>query len=438
MKKSSSNAGTARARVAGLPRQLLASVVLVVLLGAGAVLLLGVPGGNGGRDGNGGWNASYRALAQRVAGAVGTALAPYREAARGVAADPRVAEALRAAERARLAALAATLTPQLDGALALRLLPPDVREAALDASPPLTYASISLLRRARETGKAPRIEAHLAGTDDEHVVVIEPVAPDGGALLGFVHLSLDVDVVRDALRDTPAPGAYAEIRQGGKVRLASSGNAPAPDAPSLKVEVPGTAFTVRLAAPGAAAPQPGGGGSPAALVAAALVALALVAGAIAWRRRGATAAAAPDDRAVVYAGAIKAILEGAHPGLEQLLPRARAAGAARTDFELEQLPRASGEDVTTFDTAPLADEDPTIPRPASAAPDAEGIIVSESVEAEPVPASVFRSYDIRGIVGETLTEDGVYQIGRALGAEAEARGQRTVVVARDGRHSSEP
>ena len=47
-------------------------------------------------------------------------------------------------------------------------------------------------------------------------------------------------------------------------------------------------------------------------------------------------------------------------------------------------------------------------------------------------------YDIRGIVDETLTEDGVYQIGRALGAEADARGQKTIVVARDGRHSSEP
>ncbi|MBX9607090.1 MAG: phosphomannomutase/phosphoglucomutase [Gammaproteobacteria bacterium] len=54
-----------------------------------------------------------------------------------------------------------------------------------------------------------------------------------------------------------------------------------------------------------------------------------------------------------------------------------------------------------------------------------------------VDGSIFRAYDIRGVVGAGLTEDSVYQIGRALGAEAEARGQRTVVVARDGRHSSE-
>lgn len=49
--------------------------------------------------------------------------------------------------------------------------------------------------------------------------------------------------------------------------------------------------------------------------------------------------------------------------------------------------------------------------------------------------SIFRSYDIRGIVGSTLTPDIATQIGQAIGSEAEARGQSTVVVARDGRLS---
>ncbi|MAM58160.1 MAG: phosphomannomutase/phosphoglucomutase [Salinicola sp.] len=52
-----------------------------------------------------------------------------------------------------------------------------------------------------------------------------------------------------------------------------------------------------------------------------------------------------------------------------------------------------------------------------------------------VPASIFRAYDIRGIVDETLTEETVEWIGRAVGSEAAARGQQTVIVARDGRHS---
>jgi phosphomannomutase/phosphoglucomutase len=52
-----------------------------------------------------------------------------------------------------------------------------------------------------------------------------------------------------------------------------------------------------------------------------------------------------------------------------------------------------------------------------------------------VPASIFRAYDIRGIVDETLTETTVEVIGRAIGSEAAARGESTVVVARDGRLS---
>ena len=51
------------------------------------------------------------------------------------------------------------------------------------------------------------------------------------------------------------------------------------------------------------------------------------------------------------------------------------------------------------------------------------------------PASIFKAYDIRGIVGETLTPEVVRHIGRAIGSAAAARGQQAVAVARDGRLS---
>ena len=50
-------------------------------------------------------------------------------------------------------------------------------------------------------------------------------------------------------------------------------------------------------------------------------------------------------------------------------------------------------------------------------------------------ASIFKAYDIRGIVNKTLTEDAVYLIGMALGSEAHAQGETKMVVARDGRNS---
>ena len=54
--------------------------------------------------------------------------------------------------------------------------------------------------------------------------------------------------------------------------------------------------------------------------------------------------------------------------------------------------------------------------------------------AHPDP-SIFKAYDIRGIVDKTLTEDAVRAIGAAFGTEALARGQREVAVGRDGRLS---
>ena len=52
-----------------------------------------------------------------------------------------------------------------------------------------------------------------------------------------------------------------------------------------------------------------------------------------------------------------------------------------------------------------------------------------------IDSSIFRAYDIRGIVNESLTEAVVEQIGKAVGSESQARGVKTIVVGRDGRLS---
>ena len=49
--------------------------------------------------------------------------------------------------------------------------------------------------------------------------------------------------------------------------------------------------------------------------------------------------------------------------------------------------------------------------------------------------SIFRAYDIRGIVDEGLTEETVEQVGRAVGSESQKRGADSIVVGRDGRLS---
>jgi phosphomannomutase/phosphoglucomutase len=52
-----------------------------------------------------------------------------------------------------------------------------------------------------------------------------------------------------------------------------------------------------------------------------------------------------------------------------------------------------------------------------------------------IPKEIFKAYDIRGIVGKTLTSEIVEAIGHAIGSEAKARKQTTIAIGRDGRLS---
>lgn len=411
----------------------------VVGLGAGAVVLVLLVvlalsmGGGGGGTSQEAVVAAYEGLANELADGIAARLDPYEAALDRLAADAEVRAALQAGELATLEALAAARTPDLAHVLRLRVLPASTRDPDTAASPPLSFASISMIRSARDSGEDPPAEVHLANNDNEHLVIIRRVTDAGGdRLLGFLHLSLDPDVVREALTAQAAPNAFAEIRQGPSVSIASSGVTPGAEAARVAVNVDGTRLAVVFSAPGLAAGEAGGAGALGPLTLGALALVVLLGIAVVFLRRGpGVRVGTPSSDTVIFQGAIKAILDGAHPGLEQLLPGYAGAGGMDLDAIAE---RAEGDDVTQI-KMPGKGEDPTLPRE----PDGAGIeVVEEAAEAgAEVPASIFREYDIRGIVGETLTEEGVYQIGRALGAEAAARGQGTVVVARDGRHSSE-
>lgn len=71
--------------------------------------------------------------------------------------------------------------------------------------------------------------------------------------------------------------------------------------------------------------------------------------------------------------------------------------------------------------------------------------VEDSIEQEldfneeddgPDVAGIFRAYDIRGVVGQTLNEEIAYRIGQAIGSEADSQGETKIVVGADGRLSS--
>ena len=86
----------------------------------------------------------------------------------------------------------------------------------------------------------------------------------------------------------------------------------------------------------------------------------------------------------------------------------------------------------------LVDEEESEHPEASAAQDeaSAGEGQAEEEIAFKLPAaSIFRAYDIRGVVGKTLDAEVATSIGLAIGSEARARGLTRICVARDGRLS---
>ncbi|KTD20318.1 phosphomannomutase/phosphoglucomutase [Legionella londiniensis] len=68
---------------------------------------------------------------------------------------------------------------------------------------------------------------------------------------------------------------------------------------------------------------------------------------------------------------------------------------------------------------------------------AQGEVNLQLYQYKPVTKSVFRAYDIRGVIGEQLDENSFYSIGKAISCRLAGINQSSIFLARDGRLSSE-
>lgn len=139
---------------------------------------------------------------------------------------------------------------------------------------------------------------------------------------------------------------------------------------------------------------------------------------------------------VTYEGAVRAIVEGRHPGLFKLLVRAPGIPTrekALTGSEVTIRPR--GADVTRVlasreeDAALLSLEEQL------EAPQQQPVEMPAAEGETSVLENVFREYDIRGLAEEELPDDAVKRIGRALGMRILREGRKEILIGRDARSS---
>jgi len=367
-----------------------------------------------------------------------------------VAASPDVEAVLRDDLPLARQNLAAQLDAAMPHLLRLRILPRGSAQVALDEVPPLSYAGLDMIRRA-ESGERTLPEAIRVDGRPLPVINIARRIKDTEAVaetvLGSVFLTFDATILGEALRrlDVAATGVSIEQRVGDSnwVPIVALGHSEA-EMLQAGFDLADSSWRLTYRAQPSSLPPP-----PLSMLhllpGLLLILLGGLGGLLLGYGRFAKSLRS-DIAALVDAGsALIAGREGFGAGHFELEPIAYAAQALRQAAASHQ-----HQDPANASTALAAPSPATAAK--TAAPQPPGPVADEDfldIDDEPMEdssgpaengalpsADIFRAYDIRGVMGSTLTEDVAYLIGRAIGSEAAAAGDTKVLVAADGRHSS--
>jgi phosphomannomutase/phosphoglucomutase len=403
-------------------------------------------------------------VTQQVAARVSASVGHYGASVSLLAKDPDIAELLMSGNQGALRAKEESLRYVYPDAVNVRLLPPGIEVVDMQASPPLSYAALTQFRTAETSEQVPPIEVHLLNSPQQHVNIVRRVTdPAGNVVVGHIMLSLDNDILQGILDNLQELNGYIELQQFGvkgvPVRVAASGDKGLNGDDAERILKIGDSRWQVAYWPAVNAMVYLGSLSTwtlGAFLSAATAIIALIM-ALFSRLNGALRL----DQASM-ATLIKDYRDGR-------VRREYPVGLVEMQQSIEFMTQLAGGGVshqagviaprekdaaTATEDRPAADagiaEEAIVPNMkqdgaaviGSVATD-ENMIVEEDpldikVEEEQeisIDASIFRAYDIRGVVDKSLTAGVVKLIGNAIGSETLQRGRDTVVVGRDGRLS---
>jgi phosphomannomutase/phosphoglucomutase len=356
--------------------------------------------------------------------------------------DPQLARLMMDGSEQERASRAESLAYLFPNAIRVRLLPTGIEEVDLEASPPISYAALDMLRHAETQDAQPPMEVHMSGTPQQHINLVRRILdPSGRHIVGHLMVSFPIQTLQSMLKNAQIDG-YTELQQvagGATLVLGTRGSAEFKQAEAdSQAPVTGARWRVAYWAPHAA--QNGDMLlATAGTVTGAAAALLIV---LLWFAFRSVKLALGSDQATLLTiakdmrdGRVKAEypnrLADLHDTIELMARVARgsaatpsaAAAVTSRNRKSDGSATTAGKDVVDELAGDLLFDNSSL--------DVTSIDVAEGH----VDPSIFRAYDIRGVVGETLTPELAYEIGRAIGSEAYYRGEQTVVVGRDGRLS---
>jgi phosphomannomutase/phosphoglucomutase len=389
-------------------------------------------------------------ISEQVAAQYGTLLDFYTSTVTQLARDPDIAALLMSGDASALRQRESSLAYLFPRALSIQLLPPGIDQVDMNASPPLSYAALAQMSEAERSESAPPAEVQLLNTPQQHINIVCRVVNPAGDVVGLIMLSLSNEVIQRILKGVAQPEGYLELQQlgdkGAPVAVAHQGDKKYREGqPGAVQAVPGSRWQIAYWPVHHSASYLG----KISLVVLAMFLVAAVALAAVTLVLFSRLIAALNQDQISLVTLMKdfrdeRVRREYQHGLDEMQETLEfmtglAGGYALkvdasvpVDRAQDANHDATGEKEDSleqeFDSLQLdnliVEEDPLEFEPVAA--------VEEEVE---VDASIFRAYDIRGVVNRTLTEGAVKLIGRAIGSEALQTGRQTVIVGRDGRLS---
>jgi len=401
-------------------------------------------------------------ITQQVAARITAIVEHYGATTASLAKDPDIAYILMVGNKASLRSREESLRYVFPAAINVQLLPPGLAKVDKETSPPLSYAAMAQMRMAESGAAAPTMEVLLLNTPQRHVNIVRPVMdPAGSGVVGHLMLSLSSDVLQDILGDLQELNGYIELQQNGTkgkpVAVAHYGDNSAKQGAAERVlPIEGSRWQVAY--------WPAIGGLYylgnismwvlGAFLAAAFILTLLVV--LLFRRIKNALRVDQVSMVTIMKDFSDGHVQREYPsGLtdvrETVEFMTQMAASRQTRERTVTAEREADSEYLAEDAATAIEDDLEIDEDtikAGVAADFGSAIRSDNLilEEDPleietndenteVDASIFRAYDIRGVVGQTLTRNVVTLIGRAIGSEALQRGRNTFAIGRDGRLS---
>jgi len=338
--------------------------------------------------------------------------------------------------------------------LQVRLLAATTNQPDKTHEPHFTFACLDLLNQSRKDSSNIHVEMHEIEGKQQHIDMMHAVTLRG-TVVGFIQLAIDSTLLDDWTKNV-AGDSYLEIHQkidDGKNYLISKAGTGSKQGTHAVINIPNTHWQAETWAPFE--------GSESAFNLGMLFALVM---------------------GVVLSGVVVFVLrqllhKEINNDLEKYLMLItgvlKGVKKHQFDFSLTEFKLAAGQvmnirlDQTNFDRERDADDNKNKKSTQDFLPDSDPMFMGkDSIQLEELddmsaldnlddttqqedvtenkappanlpllPEEIFKAYDIRGIVGKTLTVENILFIGHAIGSEAIARGLDTIVFARDGRLS---